>query len=169
MSKRINYLLLLTTLLFSPLLHAEILPAHVVGVIDGDTVKVKDQNGIKYIVSLTGVDAPEIMQAHGRIAKEQLCKMICGKDVLLSYNKLNTDGHVLSTMYLDQANINQVILEKGMAWQNTIDKKSVSRQHYSKYARAENKARVQNIGLWQDGIAMSPWRWRQISQGTVWE
>ena len=91
MKTRINYLILLATLIFSPLLHAEILPAHIIAVIDGDTVRVQDKNGVKYMVSLTGVDAPEIMQAHGKTAKDQLCKLICGKDVVLSFNKLNTE------------------------------------------------------------------------------
>jgi len=168
MRTRIDCLILLATLIFTPILHAEILPAHIIAVIDGDTVRVQDKNGMKYLVSLNGVDAPEMMQAHGKTAKDQLCKLICDKDVVLSFNKLNTEGHVLSTMYLDDKDINKAMLEKGMAWQNIIDKEAISRQRYSTYARAENSARIKSIGLWQE-INVAPWRWRQISQASVWE
>jgi len=169
MYRRISYLALLMALLCSPLLHAEVLPAHIIKVIDGDTVKVQDANGMKYLVSLSGVDAPEIMQAHGKVAKEYLCQLICDKEVVLSFNKLNTEGHVLSTVYLNGADISLVMLKNGMAWQNMRDQEVISRHHYSNYARAENNARIMNAGLWHDGINISPWRWRQISQASIWE
>jgi len=169
MYKRIYHLALFTTLFFSSLVHAAVVPVHIVGVIDGDTVKVQDHNGIKYLVSLSGVDAPEITQAHGKVAKEYLCQLICDKDVVLSFNKLNTKGHVLSIVYLNGDDISLVMLKNGMAWQNMPDKKVISRYNYSNYARAENNARIQNAGLWRDGINISPWRWRQISQASIWE
>jgi len=169
MHKLISYIAMFATLILSPLLHATNLTAHVTDVVDGDTVKVQDINGMKYLVSLSGVDAPEIMQAHGKVAKEYLCQLICDKDVVLSFNKLNTEGHVLSIVYLNGDDVSLILLKNGMAWQNIPDQEVISRYNYSNYARAENKARTQNAGLWRDGINISPWRWRQISQASIWE
>jgi len=169
MYKMIGSIVLFTVLIFSPVLQAKTLTAHIIAVIDGDTVKIRDAEGIKYLVSLSGVDAPEMMQAHGKVAKEYLCQLICDQDVVLSYNKLNTEGHALSSMHFNGNDVSLKMLEGGMAWQTIHDQEITSRHAFSDYARAENTARIQNIGLWQDGINISPWRWRQISQGSIWK
>jgi len=159
----IRIISILSALLFPALLMAQTLPVHIIAIVDGDTVKVKDKNGVKYIVSLSGVDAPEIQQDYGTISKDELCKLICDQEVVLSYNKLNTQGHVLSTVYLNGIDVNHEMLERGMAWQKMNDKDTTSRQHYNSYAKAENSARVKNVGLWKSSMNVSPWRWRQIN------
>ena len=169
MHKLIHYIALFATLIFSSYIHATILPAHIISVVDGDTVKVQDANGMKYLVSLSGIDAPEITQAHGKVAKEYLCQLICDKDVTLSFNKLNTNGEVLSIVFLNGKDVSLVMLKNGMAWQDVGDKKALSNATYSNYARVENNARIQNAGLWQEGINISPWRWRQITQAEIWD
>ena len=116
MYTRISSLMMFVALIFPTMSHAEIMQARIISVVDGDTIKILDDNNIKYVVSLSGIDAPEITQANGKASKNYLCKLICDKDVVLSYNKLNTRGHPLSTVYLDKANINLIMLEKGMAW-----------------------------------------------------
>jgi len=169
MHKQIRFLALFATLVFSPLILATAIPVHIIGVIDGDTIKVRDSGGMKYLVSLSGVDAPEISQSHGKVAKEYLCQLICDKDVTITYNKLNNRGEVLSIVTLNGKDISLVMLKNGMAWQDIDDDQVVSRHNYRDYARAENSARIQNAGLWNEGINISPWRWRQISQSSIWE
>ena len=160
---------LLAALVFSTPLHAEVAQARIISVIDGDTVKVRDLGGMKYLVSLSGVDAPEIAQVKGRAAKDYLCSVICGKDVTIDSNKLNIDGHVLAVVYLDNTDVNQVMLEGGMAWQDMDDKGVLSSQHYRSYAHAESVARRQGAGLWKDNMVVAPWRFREISQAALFD
>lgn len=169
MSIQKNVLILISALVFPALLHAQTLPVQIISIVDGDTIKVQDKNGAKYTVSMSGIDAPEMSQAYGKESKDALCKLICDKDVVLSYNKLNTKGHVLSTVYLNGIDINRIMLNKGMVWQKISDKGALSRYNFHNYAQAENSARIQNLGLWQDGMVIAPWRWRQINQVAAWE
>lgn len=169
MDKRIQFMAMFATLIFSSFIHATILPVHIISAVDGDTIKVQDASGMKYLVSLSGVDAPEITQAHGKVAKEYLCQLICDKDVILSFNKLNTKGEVLSVVFLNGKDVSLIMLKNGMAWQDIGDKEVLSSANYSNYARVENIARIQNAGLWQEGINVSPWRWRQITQAEIWD
>lgn len=167
----IRYLMLslFATLLFSTPLHAEVSQARIIAVVDGDTVKVRDLGGLKYLVSLSGVDAPEIAQVQGKAAKDYLCSVICGKDVVINFNKLNTEGHVLAVMYLDEADVNLIMLENGMAWQDMNDMEVVSGNHNHRYAHAESSARRKSAGLWQDDMVVAPWRYREISQAALFD
>lgn len=150
-------------------LQAEQIDVHVLGVVDGDTVKIRDENGVKYYVTLSGVDAPELPQAHGRAAKDFLCWMVCGRDVTLQFNKMNPQGHVIGSLSLGEDDVNAALLRNGMAWHDMNNDQSTSRAEYGRYARAESEARKAGAGLWQDGVGVvAPWRWRRIAKLDLW-
>ena len=171
MIKLIGHLIfsLFAMLMFTMPVQAEVSQARIIKVVDGDTVKVRDLEGLKYLVSLSGVDAPEVSQAQGKAAKDYLCSVICGKDVVINFNKLNTEGHVLAVMYLGDTEVNLKMLEGGMAWQDFHDMEVVSGTRNQRYAHAESNARRQGAGLWQDDLVISPWRYREISQVSLWD
>lgn len=98
----------------------------VVGVYDGDTVSIK---GLAKNVRLFGIDAPEMGQKYGQIAKEHLEKLILGKKVrLVSTQKngqLKTDrygrpiaileGTRRRMLFRDTYNVNLQMVHDGFA------------------------------------------------------
>ena len=57
-----------------------VLEAKVVGVMDGDTVKVLDANNVEYKIRLAGIDAPEHDQPFGQRSKQSLSRAVMGKN-----------------------------------------------------------------------------------------
>ena len=73
-------LLVLSVLLVS-IAHADTLTGRVVGVADGDTITVLDADRQQHKIRLGGIDAPEKAQPFGQRSKENLSRMVFGKDV----------------------------------------------------------------------------------------
>ena len=61
---------------------AEVLIGHVVGVSDGDTITVIDNNKQRHVIRLMGIDAPEKAQAFGQSSKESLSELVFTKRCL---------------------------------------------------------------------------------------
>lgn len=138
--------------------------ARVIDVKDGDTIKVRDENGVSYYVRLTGVDAPELKQLHGHAAREHLLREIAGRDVDVVFNSIDVNGRLLAKVYLYGEDMNRKLLESGLAWHDVANVRNISGKEYKKYAAAEVKARKQGKGLWHDDMAaVAPWRYREIS------
>ena len=64
--------LLIFILFLSNFVHAKTLEGLVVGVADGDTITVLDQQKNTYKIRLQGIDAPEKKQAFGEKSKQSL-------------------------------------------------------------------------------------------------
>jgi endonuclease YncB( thermonuclease family) len=126
----------------------------VVGVTDGDTITVLDENKKQIKVRLDAIDAPESGQPFGQAAKRALSEMVFGKDVIVHKKKEDRWGRTIGHVIVDGVDTNLAMLEAGMAW------------HYKEYDRnrrlseAESAARKAKIGLWQDARALPPWEWR---------
>ena len=61
--------------------HADTLTGRVVGVADGDTITVLDADRQQHKIRLGGIDAPEKAQPFGQRSKENLSRMVFGKEV----------------------------------------------------------------------------------------
>ena len=68
---------------------AEVLIVKVVGVSDGDTIKVLDADKTEYKVRLMGIDAPEKSQDFGSGSKQALSNYIYPKEVTVDYKKFD--------------------------------------------------------------------------------
>ena len=69
-------------LLMAPHAHAaESFPAHVVGVVDGDTLRVIRREGGTIKVRLFGIDCPEKGQRHGKEARRLAHRLSYGRVV----------------------------------------------------------------------------------------
>ncbi len=127
----------------------------VVGVTDGDTVTVLDEEKHSHKVRLYGIDAPEKRQDYGERAKEALSKAIYKKRVLVKECGKDRYGRVIGKIFYKRHYINYLMVAKGLAW------------HYEKYApkdeklrEAQAKARERKLGLWKRGDAVAPWEFR---------
>jgi endonuclease YncB( thermonuclease family) len=128
----------------------------VVGVIDGDTIDVLKQNQITR-VRLAEIDAPEKNQAFGQQSKQCLSDLVMGKQVYLKDPTLERirGKRTIATIIEGNSNINQIMVEKGMAWQYTAYSKS------KKLKELQQEAKEKKKGLWFDKNPIPPWEYRK--------
>jgi endonuclease YncB( thermonuclease family) len=116
----------------------------VVEVHDGDTIKVKSQEGESFQIRLLGIDSPELKQSFGAEAKTYTEEHLLGKDVLMDvrekdrYNRL-----VAEIMYSSGASFNRELVSVGLAhWYRQF---APAREDLR---AAEDSARAQKLGVW---------------------
>lgn len=149
-----TYLILAAALAFCSA-HAQDQQYRVVGISDGDTIKVLDQNRQQMKCRLFGIDAPEHFQEYGERSKESLSDLVFNKTVTVEVRDQDQYGRSVCRILLNGVDINKVQLERGMAW------------HYARYsndasyAQAERTARQQRVGLWADPNPTAPWLFRR--------
>lgn len=127
--------------------------AFVSRVVDGDTVKVEVHGDLES-VRLLCIDSPESNQDYGREAEEYLREMIEGKWVELDIEDRDRYGRILAFIQYNSRDVNENLVSRGLAW---------NYEYYceDKYAGAQEKARMQGIGLWSLDNPIPPWVWRR--------
>jgi micrococcal nuclease len=128
----------------------------VVGVTDGDTIKVL-HNGRAEKIRLYGIDAPEKGQPFGNKAKQFTSSMVFGKTVTVQTHGRDKYGRTLGDVVLPEGGtLNRELVKAGLAW------------WYRKYAPhdetlrgLEDEARAARRGLWADPEPVPPWAWRK--------
>ncbi|MEZ7910912.1 MAG: thermonuclease family protein [Propionivibrio sp.] len=154
-------------LLFASALHAaqrtpQALHGKVIGVADGDTVKVLDDTNTTHTIRLLGIDAPEKAQAFGTRAKHSLSELAYGQTVTVKWRKRDRYGRIVGTLHNrrgDDLNLRQV--QRGMAWHYADYQREQLPADRETYAEAEVEARQRRIGLWADPHAEAPWQYRK--------
>lgn len=130
----------------------------VIKVIDGDTFICQMVNRNKETIRLLGVDAPESGQAFGQQAKQVLNNLIIHKPVSLSYKYRDKYGRILAEVVYNKTDINLLMVQRGLAWAyNRKQKRSI-------YWCAEQAAKAQRIGLWQEANPLLPKQWRKLNK-----
>jgi len=132
----------------------------VVGVSDGDTITVLDENKKQYKIRLQGIDAPESSQPFGQTAKQNLSGWVFGKTVKVLIYKKDRYGRELGTVYLDDKDINLEQVKAGLAWHYKKYQSEQSKSEREEYATAETTARTSKSSLWSEVDAISPDEWR---------
>jgi micrococcal nuclease len=149
-----TYATLLATILLANVGWADF-TGKVVGVTDGDTIRVlSDNHPIK--IRLNGIDAPETGQAYGQRAKQFVSEQCFGQTVRVEESGTDKYGRTIGDIYLeDETHLNVAVVRNGFAW------------WYRKYAegndvlaQAEEEARKAGRGLWAEPNPVAPWDWR---------
>jgi endonuclease YncB( thermonuclease family) len=145
--------LVLSALLVAPVA-AEEFTGRVVGVSDGDTIKVLHAHQSE-TVRLLGVDAPERRQAYGDRARRFTAELAFARTVTVRANGRDRNGRLLGEVVLpDCRSLNQELVRAGYAW------------WFRKYSRdmrlahLEEEARQDRRGLWADAAPQAPWEYR---------
>lgn len=126
--------------------------AKTIKVIDGDTIKVKT-NDKEIVVRLFGIDAPEKDQSYGQISKKFLNAIVLNKEVVLGVKDEDKYGRILAIVYLNDRDINQVMVANGYAW---------AYEHYSDlYVKDQQLAQSAKKGLWEEKDPIEPYKWRK--------
>ena len=133
---------------------AENFIARVIGVTDGDTIKVLvNQQTIK--IRLHGIDAPERSQAFGHVSTKHLKKILCNP---ITVDARTTDryGRTIAVLWCAERDLNAQMVADGYAW--------AYRRYSLDYVTQENAARAAGRGLWQDKHATPPWQYRRMTR-----
>lgn len=128
--------------------------AHVVRVIDGDTIVVIYRGGEERI-RLEGIDTPERGQPYFEEATEALANLVDGRKVTLRGDERDRYGRIIARVIVGETDTSKELLRLGMAW------------HYKKYNQQENLAEIEmqaqagKVGLWGADAPIPPWDFRK--------
>lgn len=136
------------------------LQGRVVRVSDGDTVAVLDSAHREHKIRLAGVDAPEKTQAFGTRSKESLSALIYDHQVSVILGKTDRYGRTIGKIMLDGADVNIEQIKAGYAWHYKKYQNEQPPEDKTSYARAEEEARANKLGLWADPSPTPPWEFR---------
>jgi micrococcal nuclease len=130
--------------LFTSAALAEQFSGRVVGVIDGDTIRVK--HNLKSVkVRLYGVDCPEIKQAGGKAARALVRRLAFGRVLLIESKGKDRYKRIIGRVFLLSGNmLSRELVKAGKCW------------WYQKYApddqylkELEMEAKDEKRGLWE--------------------
>jgi micrococcal nuclease len=145
----------LFSLLSIPANAAETFTGRVVGVIDGDTIRVS--HALKSVkVRLYGVDCPEIKQPGGKEARALVRRLAFGRMLHIESKGKDRYKRVIGRVYLLSGNtLSRKLVKAGKCW------------WYQKYApddqylrKLEKEAKAKKKGLWSKPNPIPPWKWR---------
>lgn len=138
--------------------------AKVVGVTDGDTIKVLIGGNKEIKVRLDSIDCPEKDQPFGNKAKQATSDLVFGKKVAIQKTGEDRYGRTLAFVVVDGVNVCEYLVENGWAW--NYEKYSKSKR----LAQLHREALLDGRGLWAivnqvDFNAtpepIPPWAWRK--------
>jgi micrococcal nuclease len=127
----------------------------VVGIADGDTFTMLDNNNKQVRVRLYGIDAPEKNQDYGQVSKKFLSDLIFNEQVTIKEIESDQYGRTIAIVMLDSIVVNEALLNAGLAW------------HYQQYDNnplwvlLELNAQSQRKGLWAAKDPVAPWSFRK--------
>ena len=135
---------------------AQSITGKVIGVSDGDTIKVLYQD-TQIKIRLYGIDAPEKNQDFGTKAKLFASHLVFGKDVTVRLIKKERYGRMIGEVWLlDGRSLNQELVKEGYAWWY----KSFAPKD-KELERLQAEARTAKKGLWVQPNPVPPWEFRK--------
>jgi len=154
-------LILIFILFLSNFANAKTIEGLVVGVADGDTITVLDQQKNTYKIRLQGIDAPEKKQAFGEKSKQSLQDLVHRKQVRIEYDKEDKYGRIVGKVTVDDVDVCLQQLVLGMAWHYKKYQNEQSVSDRALYSETELKSKSLKLGLWSDDTPMPPWEFRK--------
>ena len=154
-------IVLILFLFLSTFVNAKTIEGLVVGVADGDTITVLDQQKNTYKIRLQGIDAPEKKQAFGEKSKQSLHDLVHSKQVRIEYDKEDKYGRIVGKVTVDDVDICLQQLLLGMAWHYKKYQNEQSVSDRALYSETELKSKSLKLGLWTDDTPMPPWEFRK--------
>lgn len=136
----------------------------VIEVNSGDVITVFNLNR-PVRVKLLGVDAPEMDQAFGDVAKKHLSDLVYDKPVLVEYSGISADGSLAGRVLLNSTDIGAQMIRDGAAWFDPNNLSRLSLTDREVYQQCEQAARNERRGLWQAENPTAPWEF--VKAGSV--
>lgn len=142
--------------------HSAELVGRVVSVSDGDTVTILTPSKEQHRVRLAGIDAPESRQAFGQRSKQALSDIAYRQTVVVEWDKRDRYGRIIGKVLVGGVDANLEQIRRGMAWHYKQYAREQSAEDRLRYAKAEDLARDERIGLWRDKDPVPPWDFRRV-------
>jgi micrococcal nuclease len=152
--KRYILLLAIATCLIPIDVQAASLFGKVIEVNSGDVFTISNLNR-PVRVKLLGVDAPEMNQTFGDVAKKHLADLVLDKSVLVEYSGIAADSSLQGRVLLNNADIGAQMIRDGAAWFDNTNRLSTTDRDV--YQQSEHAARNERRGLWQAENPIAPW------------
>ena len=127
----------------------------VVAVADGDTVKVRCEQGEQITIRLAGIDAPEKKQAFGQRSKQALSDLCHQVPAVITPRSKDRYGRTVADVECHGMDAGAELVKAGMAW--VFDRYAAG---YGHLYQLQDAARAAHIGLWSDPAPQPPWEWR---------
>jgi len=142
-------------LVVAPCVNGNSFVGKVTQVNEGDVITVSNLNR-PVRVRLLGVDAPELTQAFGDIAKQHLTDLVLDKIVTVQYAGYTSNFELISRVLVGDRDICAQMIRDGAAW---FDPKSsvLTPADAEIYSQSQSAARAERRGLWQVDSPVAPW------------
>ena len=154
--------LLVCFALLCPSVQAETLSGTVIGVVDGDTLTIQDEEKRKHRIRLAEIDAPARKQAYGAKSRQSLSALCLKKSAQIEWKEKDGKNRYVGQVTCNGVDANAEQVRSGMAWVSPASTKPGSPLY-----ELEAYARIRGIGLWADSDPVPPWEWDGKARPTV--
>lgn len=131
----------------------------VIAISDGDSLSVRCDGQKPQRVRVAAIDAPELRQAFGQRARQNLARLCFRQKARLYTLGHDTYGRVLAHVRCGGQNVAAAQVRAGLAWVYTPHAK----QH-PRLAALQQQARQSRTGLWSQRRPTAPWDYRRRHQ-----
>lgn len=121
---------------------------------------VLDASNQQHKIRLAGIDALENKQPCSGRAKQHLASLVYNRQVIVAWDKTDRYQRIVGKVLVNGNDTNLEQLKAGMAWWHEKYRKEQSPGDQRRYSEAEQIARQQKVGLWQEAMPIPPWDWR---------
>jgi len=128
----------------------------VIEVNSGDVITIFNLNR-PVRIRLLGVDAPEMDQVFGDVAKKHLADLVYDKAVLVEYAGIAADSSLTGRVLLGDTDVGAQMIRDGAAWVDPSTQHRLSSTDREVYQQSEGAARSERRGLWQQENPVAPW------------
>jgi endonuclease YncB( thermonuclease family) len=128
----------------------------VIEVNSGDVITIFNLNR-PVRVKLMGIDAPEMNQTFGAVAKKHLSDLVFEKSVVVEYAGIAADSSLTGRVLLNDADIGAQMIRDGAAWFDPNNGNRLGPTNREVYQQSEQAARSEKRGLWQEENPVAPW------------
>lgn len=157
---RLLWIILLLTV-YSPTAWAW--QGRVVGVSDGDTIKVLHEGKAERI-RLYGVDTPEKWQDFGQRAKQFTSDLVFGK--VVDVEPIDTDryGRTVGIVRTGSEILNRQLVKNGLAW---VYVQYCKKPFCAEWKELEIRAKNSRAAIWSVSKPIPPWEFRKIKRTSL--
>lgn len=136
----------------------------VVVIIDGDTIRVLDIDGVEHTVRLSAIDAPQKGQPFASESSEYLASLVASQIVTVESTSNDRLGQIIGKVLVDGNDVNLALVKRGYAWWYRDFQSEQSWEDKEAYEAAETSARKLKIGLWSDPRSVNPKLWKKMQK-----
>ncbi len=148
---------------------AAVLQARIFQVQDGDSFIAKLDDGGRRTIRLSGIDAPERSQPYADRSRQNLRRLLEGRNLELQVVKVDQYGRAVALVLVDDAggkrvDVGLAQIEAGLAWFYRRYQRDLPTASRGQYEEAEQSAKAAASGLWRAADPEPPWEFRRRQQ-----